>query len=88
MSATPPVERQGTDVLDALGGRPGGEALLGLARDRDDIALVGGAVRDLLLGRAPRELDVTVAGEAGELARDLAERLGETLRRAPVRRGR
>ena len=79
MSATPPVERQGTDVLDALGGRPGGEALLGLARDRDDIALVGGAVRDLLLGRAPRELDVTVAGEAGELARDLAERLGETL---------
>ncbi len=53
--------------------------LLGLAREREDIALVGGAVRDLLLGRTPRELDVTVADGAAELARDLAERLGQTL---------
>jgi tRNA nucleotidyltransferase (CCA-adding enzyme) len=53
--------------------------LLGLAREREDIALVGGAVRDLLLGRTPRELDVTVAGRAAELAHDLAERLGQTL---------
>ena len=79
MSATPGAERQGRDVLDALASRPGGDVLLGLAREREDIALVGGAVRDLLLGRAPRELDVTVADGAAELARDLAERLGQTL---------
>ena len=30
--------------------------------------LVGGAVRDLLLGRPPRELDVIVEGDVGELA--------------------
>ena len=30
--------------------------------------LVGGAVRDLLLGRSPRELDVVVEGESSALA--------------------
>ncbi len=79
MSAMPPLQRQGTNVLDALAGTPGGEALLDLAREREDIVLVGGAVRDLLLGRTPRELDVTVVDEAAGFARDLAERLGNTL---------
>jgi tRNA nucleotidyltransferase (CCA-adding enzyme) len=51
---------------------PGGRELLSLARDRPDIALVGGAVRDLLLGRRPRELDVTVAAGAAEVAGTLA----------------
>ena len=35
------------------------------------VHLVGGAVRDLLLGRAPRELDLVVEGDAPALAREL-----------------
>lgn len=66
----------GVDVLQALAAQPGGPALLALARDRQDLALVGGAVRDLLLGRSPRELDVVVAGDAAALAHALAELLG------------
>jgi tRNA nucleotidyltransferase (CCA-adding enzyme) len=66
----------GANVLEALAGQPGGPQLLQLARDRDDVALVGGAVRDLMLGRDPRELDVVVGGDAEPLARELATILG------------
>jgi tRNA nucleotidyltransferase (CCA-adding enzyme) len=38
--------------------------------------LVGGAVRDLLRDEQPRDIDVTVEGDAGEVARAVAERLG------------
>jgi tRNA nucleotidyltransferase (CCA-adding enzyme) len=59
---------------------PGGRELVDLARGRTDIALVGGAVRDLMLGRTPRELDVVVEGSSSPspallLARELAARL-------------
>jgi tRNA nucleotidyltransferase (CCA-adding enzyme) len=70
-------------VLEQLRGLPGGEALLEVAAKRSDVELVGGAVRDLLLGRGPRELDVVVGGDeqtfaqdAPLFARDLAARLG------------
>lgn len=70
-------------VLEQLRGLPGGEALLEVAAKRSDVELVGGAVRDLLLGRGPRELDVVVGGDeqtfaqdAPSFARDLAARLG------------
>jgi tRNA nucleotidyltransferase (CCA-adding enzyme) len=66
----------GAEVLEALAALPGGRQLLGLGADRDDVALVGGAVRDLLLGCAPRELDVVVAGDVAPLAGELAEALG------------
>lgn len=62
-------------VLERLHGLPGGEALLGVAAQRDDVELVGGAVRDLLLGRTPRELDVAVDGDAAAFADELARRL-------------
>jgi tRNA nucleotidyltransferase (CCA-adding enzyme) len=62
-------------VLDGLAGRPGGAELLELASAHNDLALVGGAVRDLLLGVTPRELDVVVAGGASELASELASLL-------------
>jgi tRNA nucleotidyltransferase (CCA-adding enzyme) len=62
----------GEELLSAIAAQPGGPQLLALARQREDLALVGGAVRDLLLGRAPRELDVVVARDAPELARELA----------------
>jgi tRNA nucleotidyltransferase (CCA-adding enzyme) len=59
-------------VLHRLTGLPGGPELLAQARRREDVALVGGAVRDILLGHWPRELDVTVAADAAGLARELA----------------
>ena len=62
------------EVLERLAGIPGGAELLALAGRRADLALVGGAVRDLLCGLAPRELDVTVApGCSAEVARILAD---------------
>jgi tRNA nucleotidyltransferase (CCA-adding enzyme) len=42
--------------------------------------VVGGAVRDLLLGRAPVELDLVVEGDAHAVARRAAERLGGAVR--------
>jgi len=59
-------------VIGRLASLPGGPELLAQARRREDIALVGGAVRDLLLGHWPRELDVTVAGDSAPLARALS----------------
>src|SRR3954464_3842583 len=50
-------------VLDALAGEPG-------------VHVVGGAVRDALLGHAPHELDLLVEGDAPTVARHVAERLG------------
>jgi len=50
-------------VLDALGGAPG-------------VHVVGGAVRDALLGVTPHELDIVVEGDAVAVARRAAERLG------------
>jgi tRNA nucleotidyltransferase (CCA-adding enzyme) len=66
---------RGAEVVEALRALPGGTELLALAQERDDLALVGGAVRDLLLGRAPRELDVVLARDAASFARELADRL-------------
>lgn len=69
----------GAKVLEALAAQPGGPQLLQLTGARDDIALVGGAVRDLMLGRNPRELDVVVGGDAEQLARELATILGANI---------
>ena len=41
--------------------------------------VVGGAVRDALLGKVPRELDLVVEGDAVPVARRAAERVGGTL---------
>ncbi|MEA2272864.1 MAG: hypothetical protein QOI98_1572, partial [Solirubrobacteraceae bacterium] len=62
-------------MVERLAGVPGGRELLEMARGRDDVFLVGGAVRDLLLGCSPRELDVVVEGDADQAAAALAERL-------------
>jgi tRNA nucleotidyltransferase (CCA-adding enzyme) len=50
-------------VLDALDGH------------LDGVHLVGGAVRDLLLGRTPSETDLVVEGDAGRVAARLAKSL-------------
>jgi tRNA nucleotidyltransferase (CCA-adding enzyme) len=76
---TPSGAADGGVVLRALAMQPGGPQLLAIGRERDDLALVGGAVRDLLLGHAPRELDVVVAGDAGALASELAAVIGASV---------
>lgn len=57
-----------TDVLTALDAVPGGRVLRrAAAACSAPTYLVGGAVRDLLLGRRPRELDVAVEGDPSGL---------------------
>ncbi len=78
-----PESSRVTELLARLEREPGAAQLLALAPP--GAFLVGGAVRDLLLGRTPRELDVVLAGgsdgspQAGavsRLARELSVRLG------------
>jgi tRNA nucleotidyltransferase (CCA-adding enzyme) len=61
--------------LEALAQLPGGRELLALAEERQDVSLVGGALRDLLLDLAPRELDVVVERDSPGFARALAASL-------------
>jgi tRNA nucleotidyltransferase (CCA-adding enzyme) len=67
-----PRMRTRPDLLEALGPHPALAAL----RDEPGVYVVGGAVRDVLLGRAPHELDLVVEGDATAVARRAAERLG------------
>ncbi len=62
------VASDGRAVLERVRELPGGRVLLELACGRDDVELVGGAARDLLLGREPRELDIVVDGPADAFA--------------------
>jgi tRNA nucleotidyltransferase (CCA-adding enzyme) len=66
---------QGAAVIAALATRPGGAELLELGRGHHDLALVGGAVRDLLRGASPRELDVVADRGSAQLAAELASTL-------------
>ncbi|HUR85689.1 MAG TPA: hypothetical protein VMY78_10110 [Solirubrobacteraceae bacterium] len=59
------------DLLELVARLPCGRKLLDAARGRTGVHLVGGAVRDLLLGREPRELDVVVEGDVAALAHEL-----------------
>ncbi|MGI9097269.1 MAG: hypothetical protein ACR2H2_02030 [Solirubrobacteraceae bacterium] len=59
------------DLLERLTRLPCGRRLLAAAAGHDGVHLVGGAVRDLLLGREPRELDVVVEGDVAPIARRL-----------------
>jgi tRNA nucleotidyltransferase (CCA-adding enzyme) len=71
--STPKIEPE--RLGERLAALPGIDRLRDAAAGRDAY-LVGGAVRDLLLGRARSDLDVAVEGDAGRLA----ERLGGKLR--------
>jgi tRNA nucleotidyltransferase (CCA-adding enzyme) len=68
------AEREGgpgtVDLRERLRRCPGGAELLALAPP--GAFLVGGAVRDLLLDRHPRELDVVVEGEGAPFGRPAA----------------
>ncbi len=58
-------------MLDGLGRAPAGPELLAAAAGLDGVHLVGGAVRDLLRGTTPRELDVVVEGDPAPLIAQL-----------------
>jgi tRNA nucleotidyltransferase (CCA-adding enzyme) len=60
------------ELLERLGRPPAVAALAG----EEAVYVVGGAVRDLLLDRVPRELDFVVEGDAVAVARRAAARLG------------
>ncbi len=82
----------GRSVLQRLRELPGGSELLAAADEHDgDVELVGGAVRDILLGGSPRELDVVVEGDVRAFAEELASRVGGVASLAntipPVRAG-
>lgn len=63
------------ELVDHIRTLPAAGVLQGL----DGVWLVGGAVRDLLLGRQPaRDVDLVVEGDARPVAEALAERLGGT----------
>lgn len=62
------------DLCQSLRELPCGRRLLEATAGTAGVHLVGGAVRDLLLGRTPRELDVVVEGDVTALA----SRLGGT----------
>lgn len=68
---------------EALRTLPGVAELLSAVADRPGTYLVGGAVRDLMLGFAQFDYDVMVEGDAGELADLLAEKIGGTVKRHP-----
>jgi tRNA nucleotidyltransferase (CCA-adding enzyme) len=55
---------------------PGMEALLPALEGLPRVYLVGGAVRDLLRGAAPVDLDLALEGDAREAAAGVASRLG------------
>lgn len=63
-------------LFDALGRLPAAERLLGALDGLTGVHLVGGAVRDLLLGREPHELDLLAEADGPGLAATLATRLG------------
>jgi tRNA nucleotidyltransferase (CCA-adding enzyme) len=70
-------EVSGRGVLERLRELPGGDGLLAAAHEHDgEVELVGGAVRDILLGGLPRELDVVVEGDVRAFAEELAGRVG------------
>lgn len=61
------------EALKVLSGAP---QLLAAAADRPGVYLVGGAVRDLMLGFVQFDFDLVVEGDAGELADHLAAEIG------------
>jgi tRNA nucleotidyltransferase (CCA-adding enzyme) len=61
-------------LLDRVGSLPAGRPLVERLGAHPNVYLVGGAVRDLLLGESPTDLDLVVEGEGQALAADLGGR--------------
>lgn len=59
-------------LVERVAALPAGRPLVPRVRGMHGVYLVGGAVRDLLLGGAPVDLDLVVEGDALAVARELA----------------
>src|SRR5215207_1400653 len=68
------------DLRERVRRLPGMDRLLPALEGLPPAYLVGGAVRDLMLGIASPDLDIAVEADAHATARALAERLGGVLR--------
>lgn len=68
MQIPPPAE-----LLRRIAELPAGAPLIEPLRGLAEVYLVGGAVRDLLLGGAPPDLDLVVEGDAVEVARRIGD---------------
>jgi tRNA nucleotidyltransferase (CCA-adding enzyme) len=66
-------------MLERLQTAPGADVVLAAVGDEPGVHVVGGAVRDVLLDRTPRELDLVVEGDAVAVARRAARRVGGEL---------
>jgi tRNA nucleotidyltransferase (CCA-adding enzyme) len=64
------------DLTARMRDTPGMERLLPALDGLAPAFLVGGGVRDLILGRATVDLDIAIEGDALPVARELAQRLG------------
>jgi putative nucleotidyltransferase with HDIG domain len=64
-------------AIDRLAGAPVVEATRAALRDAASAWIVGGAVRDAVLGREVTDLDLAVAGDPGAAARAIAQEIGE-----------
>jgi tRNA nucleotidyltransferase (CCA-adding enzyme) len=79
--AEPEVEASLAEELSALDRlQDAFEAVAAVSEPYDGVYLVGGTVRDILLGERSFDVDVAVEGDAIELARSLAEALGGRVR--------
>ena len=70
------MARTGPDLADRIRALPGMDRLLPALAGLPPAYLVGGAVRDLLLGAEAVDLDLAVEGDARAVAREAAARLG------------
>ena len=68
-------------VLERLREREDGARLLEALDGMEGLHLVGGAVRDLLLGTDPRDLDLVAESDGVAVAEELARRLGGSVLR-------
>lgn len=75
----PPAPHDPATALEILPASAPGRALLDVAERTPGMWIVGGTVRDVLLGRRPRELDVIVEGDAVAVAREIAGALGASV---------
>jgi tRNA nucleotidyltransferase (CCA-adding enzyme) len=66
-------------MLERLQTAPGAELVLAAVGEEPGVHAVGGAVRDVLLGRTPHDLDLVVEGDAIAVARRAAARIGGEL---------